>query len=301
MLPLASYWSDTSLGEVLGSDLSPWQIQHLVGFLLCTLFGLSAIRHGRRAEGWLPAVWGTVAIGLLTGSLYLAGRGFPEYLPLEILPYLGPDSLTRAACVLALLLWAAVFLLAYWVNGSLTQWWHRLVGLALLGVAVWLATGWFAEEIPDEAKPWTARTALVRLGTLAGLLLLAVAFWRRGMWASDHLRWLNRALAPAALAAALFLGLNWFGLPTNDYITRGELQQLVQLLGTTAVLTCLAIAVGAWFLRTRPAPPTTSTPPRQPPPSPTPTQPTSPAPTVSKPLPVALLLDAHGRPIPPPR
>jgi hypothetical protein len=296
MILQTSHWSEYDLGEVFGGPFTTTQIYHLAGILFFALFGLSALRHGKRTGGWLPAVWGTVALGLFAIAFHIAVRGFRVYIPDEIIRYSTPDSLARVGAVLALVLWGAVFLSAHWVNGSLAKWWHRLGGLALLGVAVWLASGWFADEIPDEAKPWTARTIIVRIGTLASLILLAAAFWTRGTWASDHTRWVNRALTPMALVGAVFLGVQWFGYPANEYLTLEEFQRLLILLGTVASATCLTIAGGAWLMRTRPVQPTTSAP------SGANLYPTSnppPAKASTKPLPVALLLDSHGRPIAP--
>ena len=71
----------------------------------------------------------------------------------------------------------------------------RVVGLVLAGVAVWLAAGWFADEIPSEVRPWTANTVIARGVIVLALASLAVAFWARRMEGSPHARWANRARA----------------------------------------------------------------------------------------------------------
>src|SRR4051794_27965237 len=95
--------AEFDLGEFLGIGLDTTQIGYLAGSLFLGLFGLSALRRAKRAQGVVPAVWIAIAIGLLAGSLLVAARGFPESVPDAVRPWTDPDRLIRAAVILALL------------------------------------------------------------------------------------------------------------------------------------------------------------------------------------------------------
>lgn len=283
---------DFDLGEFLGIGLDNRQVAYLAGALFLGLFGLSALRHAKRAGGLVMAVWLVVAAGLFAGTLLVTVRGFPEYMPDWLTPWADPDRLARVGGVVALLGIAAVLLSAHWVRGSLARFAHRAVGLGLVGLAVWLAAGWFAAEVPDEVRPWTARTVLVRVGLVIALGCLATAFWFRGTWGSPQARWANRALTPPAGAMAVILGWRWFGELLGPELAALPVERVTTIVAVVATGTCLLIAAGSYLMRDRP----TAKPER-------PTAPTkvpAPPPASNRPLPVAILIDEHGQPVMPP-
>ncbi|HJZ93703.1 MAG TPA: hypothetical protein VKE40_22705 [Gemmataceae bacterium] len=281
--------ADFDLGEFLAIGLDTSQIAHLAGSLFLGLFALSAVRRASAASGFLPAVWIAIGIALLAGGLAVAAHGFPDLIPDWLKPWTDPDRLTRAAAVAILLGCSLVMLSAHWVRGPNRRLLVRLAGLALAGLAVWLAGGWFADQVPDEAREWTGRTVLVRAVVILGLVALAAAFWFRGAPGRPHSQWLNRTLSPAALATAVILAARWFGplipvdLPLSDVI------RVAAVVGGLATGTCLLIAGGAYLMRERPPTPR----PRPKVATAARREPVSDAPI----LPVAVLLDEHGRPI----
>lgn len=283
---------DFDLGEFLGIGLDNRQVAYLAGALFLGLFGLSALRHAKRAGGLVMAVWLVVAAGLFAGTLLVAARGFPEYTPDWLAPWADPDRLARAGAVVALLGIAAVLLSAHWVRGSLARFAHRVAGLGLIGLAVWLAAGWFAADVPDEVRPWTARAVLVRVGVVIALGCLAAAFWFRQTWGSAQARWANRALTPPAAAMAVILAWRWFGELLGPELAGLPVERVTAVLAAVATGTCLLIAGGSYLLRDRPAAKTAR--PEAATPAP------APRPVSNRPLPVAILIDEHGQPVLPP-
>jgi cytochrome bd-type quinol oxidase subunit 2 len=282
-------WAEFDLGEFLGIGLGTTQIAYLGGALFLGLFGISALRHAKRAGGFAPAIWIAIALALLLGCFLVAARGFPDLLPVELKSFADPERLARVAAVFALLACAVVLLSAHWVRGSLGKFICRVMGFCVAGLAVWLAASWFQADVPDDVRPWTARSVIARAVVVLGLLCLAAAFWMRQVWGSAHARWINRALSPIALGIAIVLAGRWFVAPSwQDYPT-GDVERVTCILAAIACGTCLLVAAGAYFLRERPAPPKKVTSPVE-----------AVARTVSTPktqLPVAVLLDESGRPV----
>src|SRR4051812_34875154 len=206
MAGLREWYGDFDLGETLGIGLSTTQIAHLAGALFLALFGLSALRRVGRTSGLLPAVWIAVAVGLLAGAFLIAARRFPDQIPEEARPFTDPDRLTRAAAALALLGCSLVLLSAHWATGAMARFAYRLAGLAVAGLAVWLAAGWFADQVPEEVRDWTAQAVITRAVVILALLFLAGALWVRPT-GSAHARWLNRSLTPPAVTIAVLLAL----------------------------------------------------------------------------------------------
>jgi hypothetical protein len=285
---LPPWAAEFNLGEFLGIGLDTAQIGYLAGSLFLVLFSLSALRHAGQAQGLVPAIWIAIAIGLFGGAVLVAARGFPEQVPEAARPWTTPDRLIRAGAVLALAGCALVLISAHWVRGAMSRWLHRVTGLALGGVAVWLAAGWFAEEIPAEVRVWTADRVIARAVLVLAVVFLGVAFWVRQSWGSPHARWLNRAVTPPALAFAAGLGWRWFGAEFAPEISATDVARVAAVLAVVATGTCLLIAGGAYLVRERPA----RTSERKPASVPAP-----PKPATKGPLPVAVLLDETGRPI----
>jgi hypothetical protein len=281
--------AEFDLGEFLAVGLDTSQLAHLAGALFLGLFALSALRRAAGAGGFLPAVWIAIGIALLAGGLAVAAHGFPDQIPDWLKPWTDPDRLTRAAAVAVLLGCSLVMLSAHWVRGPIARLLLRLAGLGLAGLAVWLAGGWFADQVPDEAREWTGRTVIVRAVVILGLVALAAAFWFRGAPGRPHSQWLNRTLCPAAVAIAVILAARWFGPLIPVDLPLSDIVRVAGVLGGFATGACLLIAGGAYLMRERPPKPRTrptavTVPPRQQ---------VSDAPI----LPVAVLLDEYGRPV----
>jgi hypothetical protein len=284
-----SWLADFNLGEYLGIGLDSRQIGSLAGAVFLALLGLSAARRAKHASGLVTAIWIAVAIGLCAGAFHVAVRGFSDLMPEWLRPWAEPDRLARAAAVVALVIFSLVLVSAHWVTGSMSRFAHRLGGLATAGVAVWLAAGWFAADIPDEVRGWTARTVLVRVGIVAGLVALGIAFWTRQGQATPHVRWLNRTLTPPALAIAVLLAVNWFGLRVWPELPIADVERATYVIGAVGTGTCLLVASGAFLMRERTAKPR---------PTHSRLERVDPPPVVSlRPLPVAVLLDDGGRPV----
>lgn len=296
MTAIRQWVGDFDLGRFLGIGLDTAQIGYLAGALFLALFGLSAVRRASRAGGVFPAAWFTVAVGLLAGALLTAARGFPEEVPDDLKPWIEPDRLLRAAAILALLGFSTVLLSAHWVRRRSWRMTVRTLGLAVTGVAIWLAAGWFGDQLPDEARPWAARAVVTRLLAVVGLIFLATVFWFRPAGEPPHRRWAARTLAAPIVTLAIVFGLRWFGRSVWDDVPIAEMTQVTVVLAAIATGTCGLIAGGAYFLRDRPRhrqivrrSSAESSP--------------IPLSTTDRPLPVAILLDDNGRPqlpVPPP-
>jgi hypothetical protein len=281
------------LGEFLGLGLDTRQIGYLAGSLFLIAFGVLALRRVGRVGGPWPALWMAASVGLIAGGAILAGRGFPEQIPDELRPWTEPDRATRAAVVLALLGCSLVFLSAHWLRGRCSRTMCRAAGLGCIGLAIWLAAGWFADQLPDEARPWTARTAVSRGLVVAGFVVLAGALWGRPADEAAHRRWANRTLVGPALATAVILATRWFGPAVDPELPLGEIKRIAVLAAAIATGTCLLIACGAFLIRRRDRPKRRKKPLRRV------DLVDRPLP-MSNPLPVAVLLDEHGRPLLPP-
>lgn len=293
MNAVREYFAGFDLGEFLGVGLDTRQIGYLAAALFLGLFGLSALRRVTRTGGPLPVVWIAVAVGLFAGAFLVAASGFPDQIPDELQPWADPDRLLRAAAVLASLGCAAVLLSAYWVRRLPARLACRLAGLAVAGGAIWLAAGWFGDQLPEEARPWAARTVVTRLFTVAGLGILAATFWFRPVDEAPPIRWASRTVVGPALGIAVALAAGWFGpiiwpeLPIRE-VVRGTV-----VIAAVATGTCVVIAGGAYLLRDRARPERMR-------PMPMNSAGRSLAPD-PRPLPVALLVDEHGRPVLPAR
>jgi hypothetical protein len=156
---------------------------------------------------------------------------------------------------------------------------------------LWLAAGWFGEAVPDELRPWAARTTVTRLIVVLGLLCLSATFWFRPAGESAHAKWATRAVTPACLAIAGGLATRWFGPAIGPDLPVADVNRIGAVLAAVATGTCLLIASGAYLLRDRPVTkPARSRPDKSP---------AAPRPPVARRLPVAVLLDEHGRPVSP--
>lgn len=281
-------WADGfDLGEFLGIGLDTREIGYLAGALFLGLFGIAALRRAKRAEGSLPIVWIAIAAALFAGTLVVTARGFPDQIPDSVRPWTEPNRLVRAGAVLALIGASFVCLSGHWIRGALARWICRVIGLAFAGLAVWLAAGWFSEDVPAEVRPWTADVVITRCVIVLALASLAVAFWVRQSWGTPHSRWANRALAPAALAFAVILGWRWFGASLGVDLETSKLEQMTVFVTAIATATCLLISAGAFLMRERPQ--------VKKPSQPFPINKTTKGP--ARPLPVAVMLDEHGRPV----
>jgi hypothetical protein len=283
MSAIRDWAGDFDLGEFLGIGLDTRQIGCLAGALFLTLFGLSAFRRVRQASGPWPALWISVGLGLILCGVLVAARGFPDQVPDELRPWTDPDALLRTGAILGLLGCSLVFLSAYWLRNPLPRLTSRCIGLALAGAAVWLAAGWFANELPDEVRPWAARAVVTRALVVVGLLFLAGACWVRPAGETPHKRWANRILACPTAGAGIVFAVRWFGRSVWLQLPVEEVGRVTAILAGVAAGTCALISVGAFLVRERPdrAPKRRSKSLR------------------SLPLPVAILLDDQGRPVRP--
>ena len=291
MGPQSDWLGDFNPGEALGVGLDTRQLGHLAGSLFLALFSLSALRRAQRAAGLSAAVWVAVAIGLLAGAVAVAARGFADQIPEELRPWVEPDMLARAAAVLAIGGLAVVLVSAHWVRRPSRRFVCRLSGLALGGVAVWLAAVWFADDMPEEIRPWAARTIVTRGVVVGGLVCLAGMFWLRPSGEASHATWARRVLTPPSLALAVVLAVRWFAADYWPELAPVEVNRIAMILAAVATGRCVLIAWGAYVLRDRPG----RTPDRPGPEVRTATPP----PTSGRRLPVAVLLDEQGRPVAP--
>jgi hypothetical protein len=279
--------SEFNLGEFLGIGLTTIEIGYLAGALFLGLFALAALRRASRAPGFLPIVWIAVALALLAGTLLVAARGFRDEIPDFLRPWTDQQRLMRAAAILALLGSSFVCISGHWIRGALARWIVRVAGIVQAGLAIWLASGWFSQELPTEIRPWTAETVIVRSVIVLSLACLAIAFWGRRTRGKPHQRWANRALALPAIAIAVILAWRWFGAALEPSLESARIERYAVILAAIATTTCLIISAGAYLLRDRPevkrAPSRLAVdakPPRSP-----------------RPLPIAVLLDDRGRPV----
>jgi hypothetical protein len=292
MSAFASWTADFDLGEYVGVGLTTNQIGYLAGALFLGLFALSALRRAKGAVGVWPVVWVAVAIALFAGTVLIAARGFPDDIPDWLRPWAETDRLIRAAAVAVLLGCATVLVSAYWVRGPMARLGYRLAGTVMAAVAVWLASGWFADQVPYEVREWTGQAEIMRAVVLLGMVFLAAALWVRDCGGTPHARWLNRALVPPAIAMIVILGTRWFGTRAWPELPASEVQFVAVVIATIGTGTCLLIAGGAYLIRERTIPP-----------KPVKAIPLaaavgSPRPaTADRALPVALMLDEHGRPV----
>ncbi len=280
-------------GAYLGIGLDNNQIAYLAGALFLGFLAVSALRHAKQAGGIAPSIWIAISIGLFAGTLIAVARGFPEELPDFLKPWADADRVARLAAILALLGLSVVLISAHWVRGGLSRFWYRTFGFAVAGLAVWLAVGWFGEEIPDEARPWTAQRVIIRAVVVLGILSLAVALWVRGNWSTAHVRWANRALVPLVLAIAVVLVSRWFVAASWADFPLSAVELVTAILAIIASASFLLIAGGALFLvdhqpaKKGTVPSGTSAPKAAP----------APAATPSARLPVAMLIDENGQPM----
>lgn len=294
MTEIRQWVGDFDLGQFLGIGLDSAQIGYLAGALFLAIFGLLALRRASHAGGILPAVWIAVAVGLFAGALLTAARGFPEEVPDNLKPWIEPDKLLRLTAVVALLGFSLILLAAHWVRRRRWRITVRALGLASTGLALWLASGWFADQLPEEARPWAARAVVTRLLAVAGLIFLAGAFWFRPADEFPHPRWVSRALAVPLAALAVVFALRWFGRSVWDEIPMAEVTQVTVVLAAIATGTCGLIAAGAYVLRDRP---------RRRPDSRLTSAVLLPIAesAMDQPLPIAIRLDDNGRPVLPVR
>ena len=284
------WFAGFDLGEFLGLGLDTLQIGYLAGALFLALFGLSALRRVTRAPGPLPVLWIAIAIGLLAGAVLVAARGFPDQIPEELRPWTNPYRLLRAAAVLALIGCAVICLSAHWVRRPAVKLGFRLLGLTLIGVGIWLAAGWFADELPEETRLWAARHVVTRILICIGLAGIAGVVWVRPVEELPYRKWAVRAFAVAALGLSVTLAVRWFGHTVNLDISVPEVNRVTIVVTLIGMGTCALVALGAFLLRPKP----TNRKSRSPVFANTGTQ--LPRAT-SRPLPVAVLLDDHGRPV----
>jgi hypothetical protein len=294
MTEIRQWVGDFDLGQFLGIGLDTTQIGYLAGTLFLSLFALLALRRASHAAGILPGVWIAVAVGFVAGALLTAARGFPAEVPDNLRPWIEPEKLLRLAAVVALLGFSMILLSAHWVGRRWSRIMVRAIGLASTGLALWLAAGWFANDLPDEARPWAARAVVTRFLAVAGLILLAGAFWFRPANESPHRQWVVRTLAAPLAALAVVFILRWFGRTIWDEIPIAEVAQVVVVLTAIATGICGLIAAGAYVLRDRPRcrPVTRRTS--------AVLLPVAEA-TTDQPLPIAIRLDDDGHPVLPVR
>jgi hypothetical protein len=284
-------WFDGfDLGEFLGLGLDNAQIGHLAGALFLALFGLSALRRVTRAAGPMPAVWIAVAVGLLSGAILVASRGFADQVPEDLRTWTTTDRLLHAAAVLGLLGCAAICLAAHWVRRSATRVAFRLLGMFLVSVAVWLAAEWFGDELPQEARPWAAGPIVTRGLTVLGLIGAGIIFWIRPAGELPHRRWTGRTLAVPVIGIAGVLAVRWFGASVAPELPVADVVRVTAVVALIATGTCALVAVGAYWLRPRPDNKTVRPATAENAAAPLPLAP-------GRRLPVAVLLDDQGRPI----
>jgi hypothetical protein len=286
MSTIRDWAADVDLAEFLGVGLDTRQIGYLAAALFLALFGLSALRRVRQAGGPWPVVWIALAVGLILGAFLVVAHGFPDRIPDELRPWIDSDRLLRAGAIVSLLGCSIVFLSAYWLRNPLPRLTLRAVGLALSGAALWLAADWFGDQLPDEARPWAARAVVTRALAVLGLLFVTGTCWVRLPGEALHKRWANRILAVPAGGAAVLFAVRWFGSSVWPDLPADDVGRVTIILAAVGTGTCALIAAGAYLLRDR-----SKHPRRQPsearPPNP------------RQPLPVAVLLDDHGRPVVP--
>jgi hypothetical protein len=277
-------------GEFLGLGLDTSQIGHLAGALFLALFGLSALRRVTRAAGPMPAVWMAVAIGLLAGAVLVAARGFPDQVPEDVRPWTNPDRMLRGAAVLGLLGVAATCLSAHWVRRPAGRAGFRLFGMLLVGMAVWLAAGWFANDLPEEARPWAGRPVVTRGLVILGLVGVAAMFWVRPAGEVPHRRWASRTLAVPAIGLAVVLAARWFGASVLTELAVADVVRVTGVVTLIATGTSALVTVGAYWLRPRPENKSVRPAAAE--------HVVAPLPLAARRrLPVAILLDDQGRPI----
>jgi hypothetical protein len=286
MSAIRDWAADVDLGEFLGVGLDARQIGYLAAALFLALFGLSALRRVRQAGGPWPAVWIALAVGLILGAFLVAAHGFPDQVPDDLRPWIDSDRLLRAGAIASLLGCSIVFLSAYWLRNPIPRLISRAVGLALVGAALWLAAGWFSDQLPDEARPWAARAVVTRALAVLGLLLVAGTCWVRHPGEALYKQWANRILAVPAGGTAIVFTVRWFGPSVWPDLPADDVDRVTIILVAVGTGTCALIAAGAYLLRER------STHPRRQPSE-------APPPTPRAPLPVAVLLDDQGRPVVP--
>jgi hypothetical protein len=291
MTAIRDWYAGFDLGAFLDVGLDTRQIGHFAAALFLVLFGLLALRRVHLASGALPALWIAIAAGLITGGASIFARGFPDQIPEDLRPLFDPDRLVRAAIIAGLLGCSLVFLSAHWVRSRWSRTGWRLVGLGAAALAIWLAAAWFADQLSDEARPWAARPMVTRGLTVAGLLILAGAFWFRPSGDPAPTQWANRTLAPPALALAVVLASHWFGPSVSTELPVDEITRVAVVLSVIVSGTCGFIATGAYYLRDRDRPKSKRK--RK---AKVRVSPSAPV----RPLPVAVLLDANGRPMLPP-
>lgn len=287
MFPAAISDAEFNLGEFLGIGLTTAELGYLAGALFLGLFGLAALRRVRGGQGFAPVIWIAIAFALFAGCLLVTARGFPDQIPESLRPWTVPRRLVRAAAILALVFASLYCLSAHWLRGAIARWLCRVGGLCTAGIAMWLAVGWFADDVPADVLPWTADAVISHAVLVLSVLFLAGTFWVRETGGKPHNCWANRALSPIAFGVAIILGLRWFGdaLPSNFDTSTVERTTIVS--SAIAFATCLLIAGGAYLLREKPrAERQVATPSLTPIPL-----------VVNRSLPVALLLDERGQPI----
>jgi hypothetical protein len=284
MSAIGGWADDFDLGEFLGVGLDTRQLGYLAAALFLGLFGLSALRRVRQAGGPWPAVWIATAVGLILGGLLVVAHGFPDQVPDDLRPWTVPDRLLRAGAVLCLLGCSLVFLSAYWLRAPVARLTSRAVGVVLIGTAVWLAAGWFGDQLPDEARPWAARPVVTRALAVLGLMFVAVASWFRPPDEAAHKRWANRIPAAPAAGAAVVFAVRWFGASVWPDIPIDEIGRVAVILAAVWTGTCALVTTGAYLLWER------SDRPRR-------RQSERLSPAVRPRLPIAVLLDDQGRPV----
>ncbi len=142
---MGAYAGGNLLGIVVAGIVNTWRATGLIMILFVALFGIALIAMGQITSTWVGA-----AIMVLVGL----GNG---YLSIRLITYLQrrtpPDLLGR---IMSLILFANVGLtpLSQALAGALSRysvsWLFAGAGLALLGVAVWLATQPYVWSIEQE-------------------------------------------------------------------------------------------------------------------------------------------------------
>jgi hypothetical protein len=290
MTAIPDWLGSFDLGEFLGIGLDSTQIGYLAGAIFLVVFGLLALRRAKCATGPMLAIWLTIAIWLIATAVLAIAHGFPEQIPDDVKPWTEFGRLCRVAAVLSLLWCSLVFLTARWVSRPIPNMTIRLIGAAIAAVCLWLASDWFADLLPEEARPWMARNVMMRLLTVAGLVYLGAAIWFGAPGQPPHIRWAVRTLSPLAFCVAIVLGTTWYAMAAAPGVPIAELNRLIVVLSCVSTGTCGLVAGGAYFLRDRLT--ANRSHPRCARAS------ADPIPLVAiPPLPVAVLLDDHGQPI----
>lgn len=280
---------DFNLGEYVGIGLSTKQIGFLAGVIFFTIFAYIAIRRAQNTGGLGAAIWGNICVGLLAASVYVASVGLAEYLPEWLQPFTKPQELQRAAILAGLGCWAFVLLSAHSAPGELTKWLYRVAGVSCLGVGIYFGIAWFQQvELAPEFQRWTTSEMLLQMGIGISLVFLMVALWFKGRWSEPHVMWAYRSFIPLIGGALMFA--IWQQYRTE--IIPEDWQQfpfpkIIMSLTMIAVICGLLITLGAYFMREQRTT-TSSTAPIKIAPKPV---------SNTKPLPVAIQLDAAGNPI----